>query len=50
MQVYPASGTAIALSVAADTTLGAVNITATPTSGTWNIGGKCTVVSTSQVI
>jgi hypothetical protein len=48
--VAPVGGTAIAMSVAADTTLGAVNITATPASGTWSVGGSCTVVSTKQVI
>ena len=51
-QVYPASGTLMALSVAADTILGAVNISATPSSATfpWTLGGKCTVSSTSQVL
>ena len=33
---------------AADTTLGAINLTATPTAGTWNIGGSCHVTRTTQ--
>jgi hypothetical protein len=51
--VGPTAGalTNIAISPpAADTALGAINITVTPSSGTWNVGGKCTVSSTSQVI
>jgi hypothetical protein len=34
----------------ADTTLGAINITITPTSGTWTVGGTCVMTGTSQVL
>jgi hypothetical protein len=35
---------------AADTTLGAVNLTDTPSSGTWSLGGSCTIASSQQMI
>jgi hypothetical protein len=31
----------------ADTTLGAVNITVTPSAGTWNVGGACHMTRTT---
>lgn len=34
---------------AADTTLGGVNLTAVPTTGTWNIGGMCRMVRSAQI-
>jgi hypothetical protein len=34
---------------AADTTLGGVNLSITPTSGTWNIGGECTLTKSAQI-
>lgn len=42
------SGSAPAVPTA-DTTLGAVNLSLTPTSGTWDVGGACTLTKTSQV-
>ena len=33
----------------ADTTLGAVNLTIVPSSGTWNVGGMCRMTRTSQI-
>jgi hypothetical protein len=35
---------------AADTTLGAVNLTVVPTAGTWTVGGSCRLTSTAQVL
>lgn len=34
---------------AADTTLGAINLTIVPTTGTWNVGGICRMVRSAQV-
>lgn len=33
---------------AADTSLGAINLTITPTSGTWDVGGSCKVTKSAQ--
>jgi hypothetical protein len=27
-----------------------VNLTITPSSGTWNVGGSCSITSTQQVV
>lgn len=35
---------------AADTTMGGINISATPTSGSWDIGGKCVMVGSALTI
>lgn len=46
-------GTDAAITLAAptaDTTLGAINITLTPSAVTANVGGSCTITSTAQVI
>lgn len=34
----------------ADTTLGAINLTVTPSAGTWSVGGSCHMVGTAQVL
>lgn len=34
---------------AADTTLGAINLSITPTTGTWNIGGECSMTKSAQI-
>jgi hypothetical protein len=34
----------------ANTTLGAINTIITPTSGTWSVGGSCTMTSPAQII
>jgi len=50
-QVFATSGAASAITISAptaDTTLGAVNLTITPSSGTWNVGGSCSITSTQQ--
>jgi hypothetical protein len=52
-QVF-ADGTAASdISIAAptaDTTLGAINITVTPTTFSWTVGGSCTMTGTTQVL
>jgi hypothetical protein len=52
-QAFASSGAGSDISIsapAADTTLGAANLTITPSAGTWNVGGFCTITSTQQII
>jgi hypothetical protein len=52
-QTYASTGAASDISIAAptaDTTLGALNLTVTPSTGTWSVGGICHLTSTAQVI
>ena len=51
-QVWETSGASSSIGISAptaDTTLGAINLTVTPTSGTWSGGGKATIVKSTRV-
>jgi hypothetical protein len=52
-QVFATAGASSDISIsppAADTTLGAVNLTIMPSTAGWNVGGSCTITSTQQII